>query len=110
MPAMVGYLNHWATAAPSTQAEYSRFVRMKNSTSTQVERSFQKMAARLLHGRFFCSLVPNFDQNPGRAPIICVVDVLGLKKMGVPPEDEVEAMKYIELLVAKVSELIQIHH
>ncbi|GFT84792.1 hypothetical protein TNCV_2767791 [Trichonephila clavipes] len=27
----------------------------KNSTSTQVERSFQKMAERLLHGRF-CSL------------------------------------------------------
>ncbi|GFY00435.1 hypothetical protein TNCV_1664741 [Trichonephila clavipes] len=30
-------------------------------TSTQAERSFQKMAARLLHGRLFH--VPNFDQN-----------------------------------------------
>ncbi|GFT91460.1 hypothetical protein TNCV_4286111 [Trichonephila clavipes] len=37
-------------------------MKLKNSTSTQVERSFRKMAARLLHGRLFVH-VPNFDQN-----------------------------------------------
>ncbi|GFT95820.1 hypothetical protein TNCV_311731 [Trichonephila clavipes] len=42
----------------STQAEYLSMVQ----TSTQAERSFRKMAARLLHGRLFFH-VPNFDQN-----------------------------------------------
>ncbi|GFV41399.1 hypothetical protein TNCV_3090091 [Trichonephila clavipes] len=37
----------------STQGEFSRWIQMKNATSTQVERSFRKMAARLLHGRLF---------------------------------------------------------
>ncbi|GFY14812.1 hypothetical protein TNCV_648551 [Trichonephila clavipes] len=37
-------------------------MKLKNSTSTQVERSFRKMAAPLLHGRLFVH-VPNFDQN-----------------------------------------------
>ncbi|GFW21000.1 hypothetical protein TNCV_1715071 [Trichonephila clavipes] len=38
------------------------------------------MAARLLHGRFFCSRVPNFDQNPGNSPIVAP----DLRYFGVP--------------------------
>ncbi|GFW46855.1 hypothetical protein TNCV_2982111 [Trichonephila clavipes] len=59
----------------STQAEFSRWIQMKNATSTQVERSFRKMAERLLHGR--CCSLSDFGSKskvyryPGRAPIIC---------------------------------------
>ncbi|GFU67573.1 hypothetical protein TNCV_1643221 [Trichonephila clavipes] len=51
-------------------------MKLKNSTPTQVERSFRKMAERLLRGRC-CSLsrlwfkIESLSIDPGRAPIIC---------------------------------------